>query len=49
MMAITIIRALDASFKVDDADLLVAIPMYPTSKKEGDFMPRQNLRISSDV
>ena len=44
-----IIRALNVSFKVDDADLLVAIPMYHTPKKEGDFMPRQNLRISSDV
>jgi hypothetical protein len=46
---IAIIRALDASFKVDDADLLVAIPMYHASKKEEDFMPRQNLCISSDV
>ncbi|KAF8494429.1 hypothetical protein F5888DRAFT_658191 [Russula emetica] len=38
--ALTDVRAWDAPFKGDAADLLVAtIPMYSTSKKEGDFTP----------
>jgi hypothetical protein len=39
-LMIAIIRAWDAPFKGDTADVLLATtPMHSTSKKEGDFMP----------